>query len=347
MTANKFLGRILFVIFAFSMPIFAQDGEPVVIDEVIAQVNDGVITLSRVKREMKTASIALAQQQRKTPEVVLRDIEAKRPEFIAGLINEELLIQQGKEMGLEEEVEKAVNEEFLGIMKQYNFKTLEELYNAMRTQGEDPEDVRTAKRKDYMKFFVIRYGVQSKIYNGLGEKELRAYYETNKDKFKKPEVVKLSEIFLNFAGRTEPEVKAEAADIIKKARAGENFIELCNRFSDRADSKANKCSLGEVEIGQINNKEISDSLKTLKVGAISEPFVQEDGVLILRMDERSAATGATAFDERRVREAITAERTPTERKKYMATLRGDAYIKIAESYKTEVSQALAKEDGKN
>ena len=30
----------------------AQEGEPVVIDEVIAQVNDGIVTLSQLKREM-------------------------------------------------------------------------------------------------------------------------------------------------------------------------------------------------------------------------------------------------------------------------------------------------------
>jgi hypothetical protein len=31
----------------------AQEGEPVVVDEVIAQVNDGVVTLSQLNREMK------------------------------------------------------------------------------------------------------------------------------------------------------------------------------------------------------------------------------------------------------------------------------------------------------
>ena len=31
----------------------AQEGEPVVVDEVIAQVNDGIVTLSQLKREMK------------------------------------------------------------------------------------------------------------------------------------------------------------------------------------------------------------------------------------------------------------------------------------------------------
>jgi len=39
----------------------AQEGEPIVVDEVIAQVNDGVVTLSQLKREMKERVDTLKQ----------------------------------------------------------------------------------------------------------------------------------------------------------------------------------------------------------------------------------------------------------------------------------------------
>ena len=37
-------------------PLFAQEGEMTVVDEVIAQVNDDVITLSMLKQRLKNAS---------------------------------------------------------------------------------------------------------------------------------------------------------------------------------------------------------------------------------------------------------------------------------------------------
>lgn len=343
---NSFRRLAVFFVFclAFSaLPVFAQEGDVKVIDEVIAQVNDGIITLSRVKRESKAAAGALAQQQGKTLEVAERELESKRSELIANLINEELLLQEGKEMGLEKQVEESVNEEFLGYMKQFNLKTLEELYKVMREQGEDPEEIKAAKRRQYTKFYVYRFGVESKIYNGLSEKEVKAYYETHKDKFKKPETVTLSEIFLNFAGRNPDEVKTEAAEIIKKARiAGADFTALVQQYSDRADSKAKKGSVGTINVEDISVPEVAAGLKNVKVGGVTDPIAQDEGILILRVDARAIDSNTPVYDERRVREAITIERSPVERKKYLATLRQDAFIKIADSYKTEVSAALSK-----
>ena len=342
------VASLVFCLALTAASVFAQDSEPKVIDEVVAQVNDGVITLSRVKRETKAAAEALVEQEHKSPEDAQRELDAKRPELIASLINEELLLQQGKEMGVEQQVEESVNQDFLGIMKQLNIKTLDELYKAMRDQGQDPEDIKAAKRRQYTKFYVYRFGVESKIYNGLSEKEVKAYYEAHKDKFKKPETITLSEIFLNFAGRKPDEVKTEAAEIVKKGRAaGADFAALVQQYSDRSESKAKKGSVGTLNLDDITVPEIAAALKNVKAGGVTEPIAQEDGILILRVDERVADSATPVYDERRVREAITIERSPVERKKYLVGLRQDAYIKIADSYKTEVSQALNKTETTN
>lgn len=336
-------GKIAFFLFAFlfsTLPVFAQDEEPVVIDEVVAQVNDGVITLSRVRREAKNVIEVMVQQQKKTPEEAQREVDAKRPELIANLINEELLLQQGKEMGLEQEVEQGINQEFVQIMKQIGVKTLEDLYKKMREEGVDPDELRASKRKEYTKFLVLRYEVQGKIYNSLTSKEVRDYYDKNKDKFKTPEKIALSELFLNFAGRTSTEaVTAEALAIIKKARAGADFKALVAQYSDR-ESKQNQGKVGTFTIDDLNEK-IVTAIKGLKTGGISEPIVDEVGVMILRVDERTAESASTSFDESAVRSALTSERFTAERKKYLVKMRGEAYIKINESYKEAVSKALA------
>lgn len=341
----RHLAAFFILVFSF-VPAFAQESEPVVVDEVIAVVNEGVITLSRVKREMKNAAEAVAQQQGKTQEDALREIEGKRTEFIAGLINEELLLQQGKEMGLEQEVEQAVNQEFVGMMKQLNIKTTDELYKIMREQGADPEELKSLKRKQYTKFLVYRYGVEGKIYNGLTDKELKTYFEANKDKFKKPETIALSEVFLGYAGRNEADVKKEADEIVKKARAGADFTALVTQYSDRAESKAKKGSVGTFEAKNLNEQVLA-IIKNVKAGGIAEPFAEPDGIIILRVDERTADSAVPTFDERKVREAITFERSTAERKKYMATLRQDAYIKISDTYKAEVSKLLDKNEPLN
>ena len=50
------------IIFLASFSVLAQETQERVVDEVVAQVNDGVITLSRVKREAKAIVDTEVQQ---------------------------------------------------------------------------------------------------------------------------------------------------------------------------------------------------------------------------------------------------------------------------------------------
>src|SRR5213595_2759680 len=86
----------------------AQEGEPVVVDEVIAQVNDGVVTLSQLKCEMKERVDTL-KQNGMTEQQANSEVEKHKAELIATLINEQLLLQKGKELDITPKVEAEVN----------------------------------------------------------------------------------------------------------------------------------------------------------------------------------------------------------------------------------------------
>src|SRR2546429_544722 len=77
--------------------------------------------------------------------------------------------------------------------------------------------------------------VDSKIYNGITTKEAQDYYNKHRDLFRKPEVVKLSEIFLSLAGKPEAEVRAKAAQLLTQLRGGADFKTLAAANSDRLD----------------------------------------------------------------------------------------------------------------
>jgi len=79
---------------------------------------------------------------------------------------------------------------------------------------------------------------------------------------------------------------------------------------------------------------------------VTDPIRLDEGVEILRVDERQAASSESVFDDDAVRRAITFERLPEERKKFMATLRKESYIKISESYKPLVAPILFEDDRK-
>jgi peptidyl-prolyl cis-trans isomerase C len=220
-TINRaiFLIAVL-TITAFS--VFAQESETKVVDEVVAQVNEGVITLSRVKREAKTAVDSYVQEG-KTREEAQKMVDAKQGELIASLINEELLMQKSKELGLDATIEGDLNRRFLEIMKQQNLKTLDALYQEMEKGGINPQEIREVWRKQAAREAVLQREVSSKLYWGLSSKEMKDYYEQNKTQFTKPETVELSEIFLSFAGREPNAVREKAKQLAAQLKSGVDF----------------------------------------------------------------------------------------------------------------------------
>ena len=341
---KKFInfGILLIAGLCFScLTAFAQESEAVVVDEVVAQVNDSVITLSGMKREMQAATEALIKQGKK-PEEAKAEVEQKKGELIASLIDEELIMQKGKELNVDADVDAEINQRFLQIMKEQGLKTIEALYKAMNENGIKPEQFRELWRKEITKRIVVQNEVSRKAYFTPSEKEVRAYYDGHKDKFTKPETVTLSELFLSYAGKDMTAVKAKADDLIKQARGGVDFAKLVVENSDRPDAAQTKGGSGEIPVKDLT-KQVADAVKDVKEGDVTK-FETDEGVEIIRVDKRSAASSQTVFNEDLVRRAMLEENFPAEQKKFLSTLRKDAYIKVAAPYNALVDPLL--KDGK-
>ena len=344
----KYINSAIFIIaiLAFAnSAVFAQENEAKVVDEVVAQINNSVITLSQIKREMNEAIDSFVKEG-KTPEEAKALIESKQGELIASIINEELILQKGKDLnGLEADVEAQINGRFIEIMKQQNIKSLDALHKAMEASGVDPQGIREVWRKQITKDIVLQREVDSKVYYGWTPKEIKSYYEANKAKFTKPETVSISEIFLGFAGRDETAVREKAKQLLLKLRSGGDFAALAVENSDRPNVKETKGKAGTLNIKELD-KVFAEPLKNVKVGGISELIEMPEGIEILRVDARTNASNESVFDENEVRKALTYEKLPDERKKFMTSLREDAYIKISENYRPMVSPIFFADDRK-
>lgn len=338
---------VFFLAFVLAIPtVSAQESEERVVDEVVAQVNEGVITLSRVKREIKTIVEAEVQQGKKR-EDVQKAIDEKQGELIANLINEELLVQRAKELGMDADVENAINQRFVEIMKENNVKTLEALYEQMRGQNVNPQEIRDMWRKQIIRERVIQREVQSAEYWRPNATELKKYFDEHKVKFTKPETVSFSELFLAYAGRPdEASVLEKARQLVTQLRGGGNFDQLVKENGDKPIVAPESGKTEKATTATLNDV-IKAPLASVKVGGYSEPIVVKDlGVLILRLDAREAASSDSFFDEQAVRSAILQERFPEAQKKFFSTLRQDAYIKISDTYRPLVAPILFAEERK-
>jgi peptidyl-prolyl cis-trans isomerase SurA len=317
----------------------AQEGEPVVVDEVIAQVNDGVVTLSQLKREMKERVETLTQNGMTAQQANI-EVEKHKAELIATLVNEQLLLQKGKELELTDKVEAEVNKRMLDVAKQNGITSIDKLDEAMRGAGLDPAGIRQTMRIEIMKQAVLESEVDSKLFYSYSSDELHKYFDAHRDIFLKPESVELSEIFLGLAGKQEADVKARATQLVTQLRGGADFCTLAAAYSDRPASGGQKpCKVGLFQVPDLR-PDIAGAVKSVNPGGVSEPLKTDEGYQILRVDARNAGSNTPTFNENSVREAITRERSPKAREDYLQELRNDAYVKIADSYRDAVGPLL-------
>jgi peptidyl-prolyl cis-trans isomerase SurA len=337
-------GLFVFAITALVPPsIFAQEAEQQVVDEVIAQINDDVITLSMLKRERKERVDTLVQSGI-SPEEANSEVAKRQSELIATLVNEALLLQRGKELDLSSEVEAEVNRRMLEVAKEQGIPTIEKLDAAMRASGVDPVATRQTLRTEIMKQYVIQQEVDRKLFFSFTMDELKKYFNEHQDKFRKPENVTISEIFLSSAGKNEAEVKARALELVRQLRAGSDFGALAAANSERENNGVRtapetKGKVGTFEVPNLR-EDIANAIKNVSVGGVSEPLRGNDGYQILRVDERVPGSTTAVFNENKVREAITIERSEKERDAYLQSLRNEAYIKISENYRPGVAAIL-------
>lgn len=302
----------------------AQDRK--VVDEVIAQVNDEIITLSNLKAAMKRQVEAL-KQAGKTEAQATVEVASHRDQLLSVLITEQLLLQKGKELGYAADVEEEVK------------RRLAEVEAAGKNSAR-LEELRPRLRLELMIEKVFESEVDAKVFLKLTPAELADYYNKHKEKFRRPESVTLSEIFLRTQVGNELQVLAKAVALIVQLRAGADFRKVAIANSERIDHGKRMAltdggKVGTFEVPMLK-EDLAAAIKNVKVGDVTEPIKSAEGYQILRVDERTPQ-GNPVFNENRVREAITAERSPQAHDEYLQQLRAEAYIEIAKEYQSALT----------
>lgn len=331
------------IVGASSLTAVAQEGEMQVVDEVVVQVNDDVITLSRLKKEIKERIEAM-KQNGMTEQQALAEAAKKQPELIAILINEQLLLQKGKELDLASEIEAAVNSRMLEIAREQGITTIEKLNEALIANKLDPNAIRQTMRAEMMKQAVFQQEVDRRLYFGASTQDVKNYFEAHKDKFRKPESITLSEIYLSGTNKDEAAVKARASELVAQLRAGADFAAVAASNSEREKNgirtaPQDKGRVGTFEVPSLR-EDIGAVVKDVKVGGITDPIKAGEGYQILRVDERTPAGTTPVFNENQVREAMMIERQPKEREAYLQKLRNEAFIKLSDTYRASVEPLL-------
>jgi parvulin-like peptidyl-prolyl isomerase len=232
----------------------------------------------------------------------------------------------------------------LQIANDQGIATIDKLIEAMRQSGLIYEDVRRTMRTEMMKQAVLQQEVDRKVYLGYSTDEVKKYFDAHPDKFRKPETVKLSEIYLSSAGKDDAAVRARANDLVTQLRAGGDFKAIAAANSEREKNGERTAPKDFGEVGEFDvpslREDLLASLKDVPPGGVTTPIKLQDGYQIIRVDARTPAGNTPTFNDNRVREAMLIEQQPKERDTYLQNLRNEAFIKVTEAYRAGVDPLL-------
>jgi peptidyl-prolyl cis-trans isomerase SurA len=293
-----------------------------VVEDVVAHVNDLVISRSDVER----AEQALAEENQQS-NANPADAAERQRNLLRDMIDKQLLLSRGKELGLNADAE--VIRRLDEIRKSNHLDTMEDLEKAARQQGVSFEDFKASIRDSVITQMVVRDEVGRTLRMTQGQEQV--YYEAHKQDFMQPEQIKLSEILVPTPADANDAVVAQAqakADGIEaQLKAGGNFEELAKANSG-GPTAAQGGELGMYKRGTLGQV-LEDQTFNLKSGEWTAPIRTKQGFVILKVTEHQAAGVAPLKDvEPQVQEAMYTEGMQPALRVYLTKLREDAYIDI-------------------
>ena len=139
--------------------------------------------------------------------------------------------------------------------------------------------------------------------------EIESYYNSNIQQFQAPEQVRASHILLKTDGKNEADVRKQAEDILKQAKApGADFAALAKKYSEDDGSKANGGDLDYFTKGRMV-PEFEQAAFAMQPGQISDLVKSQFGFHIIKVVDKKAAATRTLDEVRmQIQDTLTAQR---------------------------------------
>ncbi len=160
----------------------------------------------------------------------------------------------------------------------------------------------------------------------VDDKQIEAYYKENQDQFEHPELVRASHILVKIVGGDKAAAEKRAADILARAKAGEDFAKLAKETSD---DERTKNQGGDLGFFPRRSTPVAEAAFQLKPGQISDVVESTYGLHIIKVvDQRDAGTAPLAEVKDQIRTTLEDDTREDKEDAYIDQLKKAAKIEI-------------------
>lgn len=314
---------VLLLLFVFSMPsgVNAETAS-----KVVAVVNGVKLSDADLSQEL---NILIPMNQSFHGKMSDEKLKKMRSDAMKNLIDSELRAQDATSKGIKISQDK-INEEMDNLIKR--FKSKEALEGAYKSSGFTEKTFKRIMVRRLLAEKMLAVEVDDKV--TITSADLKKHYEQNVSKYNKPEEFRASHILIKVDPSSNSEQRlakrANADDILKRIKGGENFEEIAINESDDS-SKIKGGDLGYFHAGQAV-PEFDEALSKLKSGELSPVVESLYGYHIIKLTEKRPSR-QIPFDE--IQERIRADLTATMKKQLLEKWMDGLYKKAKISYPGE------------
>lgn len=247
--------------------------------KIIATVNSLPITLKDVRKRAQLVGRDVAYHTQISDEKKQEIME----KALDQLIVEELAYQEAKKTGVTA-LEKDINNRFNEVKGRF---PSEESFN----KSLEANSLDINKYKKLIEKELLIQKINEKLFGKpvtLSSKEVKDYFEKNREKFIEPEKIRLRQILIKvpaFASKEEWEKgKNKAEEILSEIKAGKDFAELAKEFSSDP-SREKGGDMGFIHKGRLEPY-IETIAYSMKVGEISDVLQTIYGYHIIKLEEK-------------------------------------------------------------
>jgi peptidyl-prolyl cis-trans isomerase SurA len=309
------------------------------VDEIIAWVNNDIILKSEY--ELRKAAIRndlseapprgrglqgaqLEQAMNDAQKLLLRD-----------LIDETLLLQQAKDMGLNADLEVVKTMEQL--RQERKLASLDDLEKAIVAQGYSVDEFKQNIKTRYLTSQVLQREVYGRVI--VTTDEMKKYYEANVKNFDRPAGIRVREISAYTENRGPAEIESQRKKIeeaLAAVKKGENFAEVASKFSESQTAQEGG-DLGFFVKGELAQP-LEEIASKLNKGQVSDVITLKGAFMILKVEDKHEG-GILPFElaQKEIQDTLWQQGIQPKIREFLTKLRADGFIKLADGY-TDLGQ---------
>jgi peptidyl-prolyl cis-trans isomerase SurA len=325
-------GLAAILVIAFSPGAARAQAKAAVVEEIIARVNNEIITQSDFQKADAQLHDEISHDcQGCSPEKIADEYKDQQKDLLRGLIDQSLMVQRAKDMGIS--VETDIVKRLDDVRKQNNLNSIEDLEKAVEGSGLAWEDYKTQMRNGMLTQEVIRREVGSHI--NIPNDEVKKYYDAHPQEFTRPEQVEISEIFLSTEGKSPEEIESvqkKAEDLRNRVVKGDDFNEIAKRYSEGSTAKDQGGDLGAFKRGALA-PQLEDVVFKMEKGQITDVIQTKTGFEILKVEAHFQA-GLQPMDkvENEIMNRLYLSKMQPQMRTYLAQLREESYVMVKPGY---------------